>query len=221
MRPSRFRSIAGSPSRSCRCLRPTTRGSSSGSRSRPRPPRCSTIRILCRSIWSGLKTAFIFTRCSSSRGGHLPSSSPSLEAVRGGRGAGDRPPEWQASARPSARFAAELGRQAALALHHAHEQGIVHRDVKPSNLLVESSGWLWVADFGLARIAVERRPDVDRRDDGHSALYEPRAGDRLARGRRSPNRRLFARRHPLRVDHPAARVRELRSPGDDRQDRPG
>jgi serine/threonine-protein kinase len=48
------------------------------------------------------------------------------------------------------RQAVELVRDAAQALHHAHEHGIVHRDVKPSNLLVEGRH-VYVVDFGLAR----------------------------------------------------------------------
>jgi eukaryotic-like serine/threonine-protein kinase len=49
------------------------------------------------------------------------------------------------------RTAAALGKQAAEALEHAHQLGVVHRDVKPANLLVDGRGTLWVADFGLSR----------------------------------------------------------------------
>ncbi|MDR3632316.1 MAG: serine/threonine-protein kinase, partial [Isosphaeraceae bacterium] len=50
------------------------------------------------------------------------------------------------------RTVARLGVQAAEALGHAHDQGVIHRDVKPANLLLNTKGELWVADFGMADV---------------------------------------------------------------------
>jgi eukaryotic-like serine/threonine-protein kinase len=48
------------------------------------------------------------------------------------------------------RAAARIGVQAAEALAYAHSQGVIHRDVKPSNLLLDAQGTVWITDFGLA-----------------------------------------------------------------------
>ncbi len=53
------------------------------------------------------------------------------------------------------RSVARLGIDAALALQHAHEQGVLHRDIKPNNLMLDRDGRLYVTDFGLARIESE------------------------------------------------------------------
>ena len=68
-------------------------------------------------------------------------------------------------------------------------QGVLHRDVKPSNLLLDADGRVWVTDFGLAKTDGDG-PDADRRHRRHPALHGPGALRRPVRRRAATSTRL-------------------------------
>jgi WD40 repeat protein/serine/threonine protein kinase len=82
---------------------------------------------------------------------------PDAPAAEGTPRPAARPTERSAADPAFLRTAVTLGIQAALALDYAHELGVIHRDVKPANLLVDGRGHLWVADFGLAQVQGDAR----------------------------------------------------------------
>jgi eukaryotic-like serine/threonine-protein kinase len=57
--------------------------------------------------------------------------------------------------RLAVRDATRIARQVADALGHAHQHGVVHRDVKPDNILLDDAGHVLVTDFGIAKAAQE------------------------------------------------------------------
>lgn len=68
-----------------------------------------------------------------------------------------------ARGRFEARRASEFVATLAQAVHYAHQRGVLHRDLKPGNILVDEFGQPQVTDFGLARL-LERDPELTQPD---------------------------------------------------------
>lgn len=74
---------------------------------------------------------------------------------------------------------AEVGQYAALlaevadALEHAHQRGVIHRDVKPGNILIDGEGRARLADFGIARIVADETLTADGTVAGSIAYMSP------------------------------------------------
>ncbi len=76
--------------------------------------------------------------------------------------------------RMDAKEALGVMRTVSLAVHHAHEQGVIHRDLKPGNIMIGSDGRAFVLDFGLAHLQEAGR--VHSRDNlvaGTAAYMSP------------------------------------------------
>ena len=103
--------------------------------------------------------------------------------------------------------AVPLALQACAGLQHAHAAGLVHRDVKPANLLVREDDVLKIADFGIARAAELTRLTQHGTVLGTAAYLAPEQAAR--RGGHRGGGPLLARCSALRGPHraPSLRVR--------------
>jgi serine/threonine-protein kinase len=122
--------------------------------------------------------------------------------------------------RPSDAEALDWLGQAAAALDDAHERGLVHRDIKPGNLLLDGRGRVAVADFGIARLARDQTVTATGQVLGTAAYLSPEqargdpatpASDRYALAVIAFE--LLTGRRPFTAAHFAAQARQhLESP---------
>ena len=96
--------------------------------------------------------------------------------------------DWLTGQQPNTREAAELTLMIAEALHHAHERGVIHRDLKPGNIMLDDNLEPHLMDFGLAkREASEITMSLDGQILGTPAYMSPEQaeGDAHSADRRS------------------------------------
>ena len=117
------------------------------------------------------------------------------------------------------RLVAHVGAGSAAALMHAHRAGVVHRDVKPENILVGVGEEAKLVDFGIARIAGERTLTATGAVVGTLAYMAPEQADGLRPGPSADVYSLaltmyecFCGEHPLIREGPAATARAIGEP---------
>ena len=105
-------------------------------------------------------------------------------------------------------------RETAIALDCAHSHDVVHRDVKPANLLLDQNGRLAVGDFGIATVASEASVTQTGQVLGTAAYISPEQARGLAATAASDRYalavvafELLTGARPFDVDHPAAQAR--------------
>jgi serine/threonine protein kinase len=82
--------------------------------------------------------------------------------------------DWLSGQQPTPREAAEICAKVAEALQHVHGKGVIHRDLKPGNIMLDADGQSHIMDFGLAkREAGEITMTVEGRILGTPAYMSP------------------------------------------------